>query len=126
MSSRPLLKPQAVLTAQSMAASFTSLITNVNMISILSYTLAWTGTPTGTFTVEVSNDYVPTQHGVLDPAANTGTWVALVLSVTVAATGADGSAFIDVDTMGAAWVRLKYTRDSGTGAATATIAGKCA
>lgn len=107
-----------------MAASLTSLVTNVNIFSVCSYTVSWTGTPTGTFTVEVSNDYEPSPAGVLNKPANAGTWVPLTLSATVSAVGSDGSAFIDIDIMGAAWMRLKYMRVSGTGTVSATIAGK--
>lgn len=126
MSSRQLLKPQSVVTNGDLSDDLVSLITNINMISILSYTLNWTGTPTGTFNVEACNDYVPSPAGVLDDPINAGTWVPLTLSTTVSAVGSDGSAFIDIDTMGSAWVRLTYTSGSGVGVLNATIAGKCA
>lgn len=96
------------------------------MISILSYLVVWTGSPTGTFTVEVSNDFVPSPIGVIPKDSDTGTWVTLALSATVAATGSGSSAFIDIDTIGATWIRLKYTRSSGTGVLNATISGKAA
>mgnify|MGYP000101883020 CR=1 FL=1 len=126
MSSRPLLKPQSVVTNGNMATSLTSLATNINMVSILSYTIVWTGSPTGTFSVQVSNDYIPNPLGVQDAPVNAGTWVALSLSTTVAPAGSGSSAFIDIDTCGAAWIRLVYTRSSGTGTLNATIAGKSA
>lgn len=124
MSSRPLLKPQSVFTNVVLSANRTSLVTNINMISIFSYTVFWTGTPTGEFTVEVSNDYVPSPEGVLVAPANAGHWVAIPLDTDVLAVGDDGSAFIDVATIGAAWARLLYTRTSGTGTVNATITGK--
>lgn len=129
MSDRNRLVPQQVIgptppaTAGDMDDDIISLPTNVNMFSVMSYTIVWTGTPEGVFTVEVSNDYVPANS---DKPAYAGNWVALTLSETVEAVGDAGSAFIDIDIMGAAWVRLKYTSDTGDGACVATFAGKCA
>ena len=93
------------------------------MISCVGYTVAWTGTPTGTFSVEVSQDYVA-PVGVQDEPLNAGTWVPLTLSVPVLAAGTADTAFIDVDVTGAAYVRLVYTATSGSGTLNATIAGK--
>lgn len=126
MSSRPLLKPQLVITNGDMSADLTSLATNINMISLLSYTLVWTGTPAGTFAVSVSNDYIPNPNGVNDLPANAGTWVPLTLSSIVSAQGDDGSAHIDIDTIAAAWIRLTYAASTGAGVLNATIAGKSA
>lgn len=123
MSSRPLLRPQKVIINGDMSSDVTSLVTNINMISCIGYTISWTGTPTGTFSVEVSQDYVA-PVGVQDEPLNAGTWVAVNLSVPVVASGTPDTAFIDVDITGAAYVRLKYTRTSGTGTLNATIAGK--
>jgi len=123
MSSRPLLRPQKVIVNGDMSSSVTSLVTNINMISCVGYTVAWTGTPTGTFSVEVSQDYVA-PVGVQDEPLNAGTWVPLTLSVPVLAAGTADTAFIDVDVTGAAYVRLVYTATSGSGTLNATIAGK--
>lgn len=126
MSSRPLLKPQVVLDNALLTADKFSIPTNVNMISICSYTISWTGTPTGSFVVEVSNDFIPNPPGVIPKDPQSGTWVALPLSSPITVAGAAGSAFADIDIMGAAWIRLHYVFGSSTGHATATIAGKCA
>lgn len=123
MSSRPLLRPQQVITNGDMSSDVTSLVTNINMISCVGYTISWTGTPTGTFSVEVSQDYIQ-PVGVQPDQLNSGTWVPVTLSTSVAATGGADTAFIDIDVTGAAYVRLKYTRVSGTGTLNATLAGK--
>ncbi len=74
-----------------------------------SYELSWTGTPTGEFSVEVSH---------------TGDfWAPVTLSTTVEATGGSGNAFIDIES-GAKYIRLVYTRTSGTGTLQAYIACK--
>src|SRR5687767_4867907 len=119
--SRPFLKPHKVVNAVSMGADVTSNVTIIQMIPYVSYTVAWTGTPTGTFSVQVSNDYAVDPSGAV---LNAGTWVALTLSASVAASGSDDSAFIDIDGVAAYAIRLKYTRSSGTGTLNATIAGK--
>lgn len=123
MSSRPLIEQAIVMNAVSLAASTTSVITNIKMISICSYSLSWTGTPTGEFTVEVCNDYVPADSKI---PAQTGNWVTIPLSEQVLANGDSGSAYIDIDTIGCTWIRLRYTRSSGTGSVTAFIGGKAA
>lgn len=122
MSSRPFLKPHKVVNAVSMAADVTSDVTIIQMIPYVSFTVVWTGTPTGTFSVEVSNDY--SAGGINGAPANSGTWVALTLSTSVAAAGSADSAFIDIDGVAAYAIRLKYTRSSSTGTLNATIAGK--
>ena len=123
MSSRPLLRPQKVVTNQSMASNVTSLVTNINMMGCVSYNISWTGTPTGTFSVQVCNDYVQ-PVGVQDHPLTSGTWVDIPLSSVVTAAGVADTAFIDVDVIGAAYIRLVYTRFAGTGTLNATLAGK--
>jgi hypothetical protein len=103
-----------------------SIVTNINMISIPSYSIVWTGTPTGTFQVEVCNDYVPNPPGVIDSDPNNGSWTSLTTVPPENAVGSPGSGFMDVPLTGAVWIRLHYVYASGTGSAKATIGGKCA
>jgi hypothetical protein len=126
MSSRVLLKPQKVMDAVVADQNRTSLVTNVNMISLLSYTIAWGNSVTGDFDVEVSNDYIA-PVGVQPEQIDSGTWVPVTLSTPVSASGTADTAFIDVALTGAAYIRLKFTDTSGgagTGTITATLAGK--
>lgn len=103
-----------------------SLITNKNRIPNISYTLVWGNGVTGTFTVEVSNDYVPAEAPYEEPA-NAGTWTALPLNpLPVAPAGVAGSDQIEIILCASAWIRVKFTDGSGgagTGKITATIAG---
>ena len=125
MSSRPLFRPQIVATAVSMSADGFSSYTNINMISALGYTVSWTNGASGTFQVEVCNDYVSPTPGVQDAPANTGTWVPIVLSTPVATTGTAGTAYIDVVGISAAWIRLHFVHTASTGGTfTAVLAGK--
>lgn len=86
--------------ATSMGASINCPSTNIMYVDRVGYQISYTGTPTGTFTVQVSND-------------NT-TWQDLTLSAAVTASGAAGNDFIDCETA-AKYIRLVYTRTSGTG-----------
>ena len=83
--------------------------TNIQYMDRVGVQLSWTGTPTGDFTVEVSNDKV--------------VWNELTLSVAITAAGSADDAFIDAETA-ARFFRVVYTRTSGTGTLQAHIAGK--
>lgn len=124
MSVRPQLKPQIVVNNVIMTADVISLPSNINAFGDCSYTLNWTGTPTGTFQVEVCNDYVPSPPGVIPEEPMSGTWVPLTLSTSVTASGSAGTAAIDIVGTSFAWIRLHYVFSSGTGHLTATVAGK--
>ena len=90
-------------------------------MSFVGYDVSWTGTPTGTFTVEVSNTYEQSGQGVV---LNPGNWTALVLSATVTASGSAGNAYIDVRGISSDWIRLTYTPSSGTGVLNAVMSAK--
>lgn len=123
MSSRPLNPPQIVVLNGSMASTIHSDPTIISNISMVSYDIAWTGTPTGTFTVEVSNTYSKNADGSVK---NPGNWTALTLSAPTTATGTSGTGFIDVDQIAAYAIRLTYTPASGTGVLNAVVASKVA
>lgn len=79
--------------------------------------IVWTGAPVGTFTLEVSNDagpnepyLTPTNPGVVNWSTYTGS--------AVAAGGGTGVWTWDVTLSSVRWVRLVYTRTSGTGSLT--------
>lgn len=127
MSSRPILKPFSVVTNGDMSADIESEITIIQMISYISFTLSWTGSPVGNFSVEVSNDYSVDSAGNVK---NAGTWVPLTFLVngsavsTVAAGGAAGTGFFDIDGVAAYAIRLVYDATSGSGTLNATVCGK--
>lgn len=73
----------------------------------------WTGTPTGTLAVQVSLD--PTNLG----------WQTIPFSPTPdQPAGSSGSNYFSLNQTGAAYIRLIYTRVSGTGTLKAKIAAK--
>lgn len=127
MSSRPVLKPFRVVTNGDMSGTVTSLATNMEQLSCVSYDLAWTGTPNGAFTVEVSNTYVPSAAPGNLPV-NAGNWTVIPQSSfqgtypTPAGSSSNGA--LDIDITGFTWIRVVYTPASGTGVLNVYIAGK--
>lgn len=124
MSSRPQLKPFQCVHNGDMSASITSIPSVIGQITYLNYSVSWTGTPTGLITIEICSD------AQLDPngqyIAGTGTWITLPLTANIAAVGSADTANIDIEGVGAAFIRLHYIRSSGSGTLNATIAGHCA
>lgn len=116
------LKTYSVITNSAMGATVTSLPTNIvgNKVMIC-YTIQWTGTPTGTFSVQNSGDYQVAPDGTT--VLNAGTWNTYTLSTTTSTGGAAGNGTIEVVT-GAPWIRLVYTFSSGTGTLNAQVTGK--
>jgi hypothetical protein len=128
MSDRPLIVPnlnKPLINAASMATSINGPVTIINRIPGISYDVAWTGTPTGTFSVEVSNSYTQHPDGSV---ANAGNWTTLPSAAFVgtlpAATGSPGNGFIDVVGTEAYAIRLVYTAASGNGSLTVLPAAK--
>lgn len=128
MSDRPRITSDVnkpLINAQSMASSFNGPASNINGIPGISYDLVWTGTPTGTFQVQVSNSYSQDNEG---NAINAGSWNTLP-SASFTGTyptpsGSSGFGFLDVVGTEAAWVRLQYTATSGVGTLTVIPAAK--
>src|ERR1700691_3387351 len=112
MSSRPLAGPYPVITNASMTTSVISTPTIIQNLSMIGYDISWTGTPTGTFSVQVSNTYAVNAAGQV---YNPGNWTTITLSSPTAAAGTSGNGFIDIDEMSAYAIRLVYTAASGTG-----------
>lgn len=121
MAQHNILVPYVVLNGTSMASTITSNPTNIIGLESVGYSVAWTGTPTGTFSVQISNDYAQTSTGSV---YNAGTWTTLTLSGTPAASGSASNGYLDVYGCSAAWMRLVYTASSGSGNLTAVVAGK--
>lgn len=128
MAERPRLVPNLnlpLINAVSMATSITGPATNINGMPGISYDIVWTGTPTGTFQVQVSNTYAQTPQGAVTNAGNWSTLPAGSFTGTYPTpSGSAGNGFLDVVGTEAAWVRLVYTASGGTGSLTVVPAAK--
>ena len=122
--SRQQLEPHLVITNGDMSGDLTSAVTIIQKLSLLSYSCVWSGTsPSGTISVETSNDYSKAADGSV---SNAGNWVTVPLSSTPLVSGNSGAGIIDLGTLSAYAIRLKYTHSSGTGTLNVTITGKVA
>lgn len=99
-----------LITAGDMSASITSPSVDIRWFDNLIMYISFSGTPTGTFSVETSGDQV--------------TWFDIGLSPAPAATGSGNTIRISMNQLPDSYIRLKYTRTSGTGTLTASLAGK--
>ena len=109
MSSKRTLDFSGLIVDGDMSSTVTGPSTNILHMDRVGLQLKWTGTPTGTFSVQISND-------------NTN-WIAMDLSSAVSATGSADDAFIDVESA-AKYVRLVYTATSGSGTLNVHITSK--
>lgn len=108
-----------------MTSSFNGPATNINGLPGISFDLVWTGSPTGTFQVQVSNSYSQDPEGNVIAAGNWTTLPTSSFSGTYPVpSGSGSSGFLDVVGTEAAWVRLAYTATSGTGSLTVIAAAK--
>jgi hypothetical protein len=107
----PLTNTRIILAAGAMAS--TNVLTS-EAIAVdnqnLSLQLVWSGTPTGSFSIQVSNDGV--------------TWTPVTLSSSPVAAGAADSAVIAMSSLGSAALRVVYTNASGTGVLNITASRK--
>jgi hypothetical protein len=88
-----------LITNANMASPITSPATDIRYLDDIGVQLTWTGTPTGTFSVNVSTDKI--------------NWVPLTLPQSPVASGAPGSIYIDIFALSAPYIQVTY---SGTGA----------
>ena len=87
--------------------------------NIINYNIqiVFTGSPVGTFTLEVSDDDGNTKQPIIDPATesitNWSTYQGSSQSISAA-----GNHSYEVQNSGHRWARIKYTKTSGTGTIT--------
>ena len=92
-----------------MSSSITSPLTDILNADRVSYQISFTGSPTGTFSVQISNDK--------------SIWEDMTLSVAITAVGSPDNHFIDCETA-AKYIRLVYTRASGSGVLNVKLVAK--
>lgn len=115
------LRKYQTITNGSMAGSLTSTVTNIQFLDAIGVQFNFTGTPTGSFQVQVSADYAQDDNGNVQVAGN---WVNMTLSPAPVASGSADSIYIDIRSTSAPWMRLVYTRSSGSGTLNAFITAK--
>lgn len=96
--------------AGDMSGNLTSSFTDIRWLDNLVLYVAWTGTPTGTFKVQVSPDSL--------------TWVDLDIVPPPTASGLDGSLRVSLHQLPDPYLRVAYVASSGSGSLTTKIAGK--
>jgi hypothetical protein len=121
----------AFVTAQSMTATFHTAPQKIMLSDNVGLFILWTGTPTGTFTIECSIDY---QENTFNPGdvTNTGNWTALTLPGTNTniiptgdqPAGGSGSILANLNQLPFPWIRVTYTAGSSTGSCTCWLSAK--
>ncbi len=114
-----LIAPTVIINGTSLGASFNSNPVSVLYSDNIGIQLVWTGTPTGQFGIEISNTATLSTTGQITG----GTWTTLTGTYPAPA-GSASNGFISLTNICAAFIRVTYTRGSGTGAVTATLCAK--
>lgn len=96
------LYPNHITKAASLGANYTSPSVNTQYLDNVYFSINFTGTPTGTFTVEGSGD-----AGL--------TWQTITLVGSPTASGAPDSVGIEINQAPMPLLRVVYTRISGSG-----------
>lgn len=98
------------LSAGNMAGNLISDVTDIRWLDNIVVYLTFTGSPVGGFSVEVSPDQT--------------NWYALAIVPTPTAVGISGNHRIELNQLSDPYIRVTYTRTTGTGSLTVVIAGK--
>lgn len=111
-----------IVTAGDMSGNVTSLITNIQFMDNIGIQLNITsGTPSGTFDVQVSADHFEVNKVVVVP----GTFISLGTPYRATiVSGSPSSVYFDLTQLSAPYVQLLYTRSGGSGTFNAYIVGK--
>lgn len=109
------------INAGDMSGNITSPATNIEFLDNIGIQFNFTGSPVGTFAVQVSADHVQDFQGNVIVAGN---WVSIPLSPSPAATGSANQIYVDLNQLSAPYVRFTYTFTSGTGFLNSYIVGK--
>ena len=125
------LKPFQTITAGSMAGNLTSQVTTIQFLDNLGLQLDWTGSPVGSFQVQVSADY---SQDIMGNVLNAGNWSPIILeyiptggTLTIATsipTSVGSPIYVDLNQTSAPYIRVVYTSSSGTGTLNAYITAK--
>jgi len=96
-----------------MSSDVISKVQDIKYLDNVGVQLKWSGNPVGRFDVQVSANH---QQDIYGNVIKPGDWVSITLSPTINANGAPDVAYIDISEISSLYLRVKYTRTSGTGA----------
>ncbi len=100
----------SIVSAGDMSASINSDSTYLDQVVLASIQAVWSGAPVGTIKVQLSNDVGADLNG----NGSVSNWTDV--SGSSVSTGGSANSYIwELPNIGARWVRLVYTRVSGTG-----------
>jgi hypothetical protein len=100
----------------------TSDVTDIFTKDNINIQCIWTGTLAGSFTVQTSDDYLPS-HSSVAPPLNPGTWADLPLGAALA-NGVPDTGVFDLNELSARYLRVKFAPSGGAGNLTILITGK--
>lgn len=112
-----ILKVYKALSAANMASTITSPVTTIQWLDNIAIQFNFTGSPTGTFSVQGSLDYDPNTN-------NPGTWNSVTLDPVPVASGSSGSILINMDELAFPYLRVQYVPSGGTGSLDYFISAK--
>lgn len=105
-----------ILSSVSMSSTVTSSATNILFLDNVGIQHNWSGSPVGTFTVEVSADFNQDDQGRL---VNAGNWITLTqpdgTPFVIVAAGVTGQGYFDITQTSSPWMRSVFTASSGSG-----------
>lgn len=113
-------------------ASLTSTVTNIQHLDDIGYQFFWTGSPVGTFAIQVSSDYAE-DYSSPPNVTNSGHWTPMTftyfngtnfITATSIPTSVGSPVFVDIALTSAPWIRVVYTKTSGTGSLTTSVTAK--
>jgi hypothetical protein len=116
-----LLPAVHVITSGDMSTNITSQVLEIKNQDNIGIQLHWTGSPVGTFDVQISSNHLVDIFGSVQVVGN---WVSLPLNPAITATGSADDAYIDLNQMSAQYIKVVYTASSGTGTLDAYIVAK--
>lgn len=128
MSDRPIIAPniyKPIINAGDMSGNLTSQVLILQRLPGISFDIKWTGTPTGTFSVQVSNTVTLNSEGSI---SNAGNWTTLPSSAFTGTypvpSGSADNGFLDIVGTEAYAVRVLYNFTGGSGSLTVTPCAK--
>lgn len=128
----PIQFPTIVAGAMTGTAVITSAVSSIRFLDNAGYQFSWTGSPSGTFAIQISADHQQDEFGNVTVAGN---WVPIIFTYWNAGTSAFVTAasipasvgspiYLDLTLLSAPWIRAQYTNSAGTGTLSAFFVAK--